>query len=147
MSKSDYSAGVIVATGSPNNWSLVSCGPGLVIFPATTGVTYTILAFDDQSDGIGNGGTLNLSVTPPPVLHLTVDPIGTINASTGMVTVSGTLSCSLPADVQMYGDVRQRAGRQYISGDIFSSQSCQDVLSWSATTDCCHCPATSCSGR
>jgi hypothetical protein len=135
VSKSDYSAGVIVATGSPNNWAIVTCGPGLVIFPASTGVTYTILAFDDQSDGIGNGGTLIFSVTPPPVLHLTVDPLGTINASTGMVTVTGTLSCSLPAEVQMYGEVRQKAGRQYIFGNTFNDESCQDVLSWSATTD------------
>jgi hypothetical protein len=135
VSKSDYSAGVIVATGSPNNWSIVTCGPGLVIFGASTGETYTILAFDDQSDGIGNGGTLIFSVTPPPVLHLTVDPLGTINASTGMVTVTGTLSCSLPAEVQMYGEVRQKAGRQYIFGNTFNDESCQDVLSWSATTD------------
>jgi hypothetical protein len=135
VTKSDYSAGVIVATGSPNNWSVVICGPGLVIFPATTGVTYTILAFDDQSDGIGNGGTLVLSVTPPPVLHLTVDPVGTLDGKTNLVTVTGTLSCSLPTQVQMYGDVRQRAGRQYIFGNLFADASCQDVVSWSATTD------------
>jgi hypothetical protein len=135
VSKSDYSAGVIVATGSPSNWSIVTCGPGLVIFPATTGETYTILAFDDQSDGIGNGGTLQFSVTPPPVLTLAVDPIGTLNAKTGLVTVSGTLSCSLPTSAQMFGEVRQRAGRQYIFGSLFSDVSCQDVVSWSATTD------------
>jgi hypothetical protein len=135
VSKSDYSAGVIVATGSPNNWAIVTCGPGLVIFPAITGETYTILAFDDQSDGIGNGGTLNISVTPPPVLNLTVDPIGTIDGKTNLVTVTGTLSCSLPAEVQMYGDVRQRAGRQLIIGNLFGGESCQDLVSWSATTD------------
>jgi hypothetical protein len=135
VSKSDYSAGVIVATGSPGSFVLQACGPGLVGFQATTGETYTILAFDDQSDGIGNGGTLNFSVTPPPVLHLTVDPVGTIDGKTNLVTVTGTLSCSLPTEVQMYGDIRQRAGRQDVAGNLSADESCQDVVSWSATTD------------
>jgi hypothetical protein len=139
VSTSDYSAGVIVATGSPAaGFVLVTCGPGQVFFPASNGETYTMLAFDDQSDGIGNGGTLNFSVTvqpPPPTLDMTVDPIGTVDTKTNLVTVTGTLSCSSPTGVQFFGEVRQRAGRQYVVGNLFGDESCQDVVSWSATTD------------
>ena len=48
VSSSDYSAGVIVATGSPGSFELETCGPGAVAFFASSGTTYSILAFDDQ---------------------------------------------------------------------------------------------------
>src|SRR5688572_2751123 len=47
VSSSTYSAGAIVATGSPGNWTLVTCGPGAVGWMADAGTTYTILVFDD----------------------------------------------------------------------------------------------------
>src|SRR5919201_6219235 len=42
VSKSTYSAGVIVVTGSPGSFSLVNCGPRAVAFAASAGVTYAI---------------------------------------------------------------------------------------------------------
>ena len=76
VSGSSYSAGAIVATGSPGSFSVENCAPGAVAFSASSGVTYTILVFDDQQDGAGNGGTLAINVAeapPPPEVALTVN--------------------------------------------------------------------------
>jgi hypothetical protein len=120
VSASNYSAGVIVATGSPGSFSLINCGPGAVAFGTVTGESYVILAFDDQLDGAGNGGTLNIVVDqapPPPEVHVTVNPTGTFNATTGSATISGTVTCSGEAEFTFLDvQVRQRIGRFVIEG-------------------------------
>jgi hypothetical protein len=127
VSGSDYPAGVLVGTGSPGTFSIVSCGPGGAAFFAETGVTYAILVIDDQSDGAGNGGTLNITVDeapPPPTIDVTVDPIGTFNPTTGSATISGTVTCSSDADFAFVDvELRQQVGRFVVSGfggiDVF----------------------------
>jgi len=120
VSASDYSAGVVVATGSPGSFVQQSCGPGAVGFFASSGETYAILAFDDQLDGAGNGGLLNITIDvapPPPTVDVTVNPVGQFNKFTGSATISGTFSCSGEAffteiDVQL----SQAVGRFTITG-------------------------------
>jgi Ca2+-binding RTX toxin-like protein len=58
----DYSAGILVLTGGPGAWELDDCAPGEIQFFALAGVTHHLLIIDDQGDGGGNGGTLQLSV-------------------------------------------------------------------------------------
>lgn len=62
VSQSNYSAGVIVATGTPGSFETIACGPSSVEFQAVAGATYAILAFDDQSDA-SNGGELRIGIT------------------------------------------------------------------------------------
>lgn len=127
VSGSDYPAGVLVGTGSPGSFEIVSCGPGGAGFFAETGVTYAILVIDDQSDGAGNGGTLNITVDeapPPPSIDVTVDPIGRFNPTTGSATISGTVVCSSDADFAFVDvELRQQVGRFVVSGfggiDVF----------------------------
>jgi len=95
VAASDYSAGVIVVSGSPGSFALERCGPGSLDFFGTTGVAYAILVFD--FDGIGNGGTLEIKVEaapPPPVLDLAVNPTGSFNSRTGSATIRGTVTCT-----------------------------------------------------
>jgi hypothetical protein len=97
VSSSNYSAGVLVGTGSPGALELVACGPGSIAFTTESGVTYHVLAIDDQFDGGGNGGQLTLSIgppPPPPVISITVDATGTVDPSNGFATVHGTATCS-----------------------------------------------------
>ena len=133
---STYSAGVIVATGSPGSFSVLACGPGAVAFGTVTGETYAILAFDDQLDGSGNGGTLQIVVDqapPPPEVEVTVNPVGTFNSSTGSATISGTVTCTGDADFTFIDvEVRQRVGRLVISGFGSTEFACDGTAhSWS----------------
>lgn len=132
VSDSDYSAGVGVATGSPGSFAVVACGPGAVGFEAFSGETYAILVFDDQLDGAGIGGTLNILVDeapPPPAIDVTVDPTGTFSSS-GTATVSGTVVCDADAEFAFIDvQLRQRVGRLFIDGgggtDVFCDGSVQ----------------------
>jgi hypothetical protein len=75
------------------------------------------------------------NVPPQPRLELTltVDPKGTIVSKTGEVTVTGTVSCSLPADVFIDVAIQQRAGRVLIQGEAFGDVQCDGTTAWSAT--------------
>jgi hypothetical protein len=121
VSASTYSAGVIVATGSPGSFSFVTCGPGAVIFEAVASEAYAILAFDDQLDEDGiSGGTLNITVDvapPPPEVNVTVDPVGHFTQA-GSAIVGGTVMCSGTNIEFAFLDVqlRQRVGRVVING-------------------------------
>lgn len=120
VSASDYPAGVIVVSGSPGGFVIENCGPGGTLFYAASGQPYAILAFDDQSDGAGNGGTLEINIDvapPPPTVDITVDPVGAFNKLTGSATISGTLTCTGDAfftevDVQL----TQNVGRFTVTG-------------------------------
>jgi hypothetical protein len=128
VSESDYSAGVFVATGSPGAFGPVeACGPGLVGFTATGGTTYVLMIIDDQLDGGGDGGTLELSVTeapPPPDIDITVDPVGTFDSRTGSVTLTGTVTCTEGAFAFIDVSLTQRVGRFTIRGFGFVEVLC-----------------------
>jgi|GEM_PF-976705 len=92
--RSDYSASVLIA----DRYSLFGCGIGGMDFPTIPGHSYYMMVLDDQRDGGGNGGMLNISISlapPPPDLTVTlsVDRFGTVDVHTGVVTISGTYSC------------------------------------------------------
>jgi len=138
VSQSDYSAGVLVGVGSQGNLQLVTCGPGAVGFFAAAGTTYYVLAMDDQLDGGGNGGLLSISFNeapPPPTVDVTVNPVGKVNARTGVATISGTYTCTNGDFIEMFGDARQGVGRFTIVGSFsfFDSGTCDGAHhSWSA---------------
>jgi hypothetical protein len=122
VSQSNYSAGVLVAIGSPGSLELITCGPGAVAFYAFSGTTYYILAIDDQLDGGGNGGTLNIAfnnVPPPPTVDITVNRYGKVNSRTGVATISGTYTCSNGDFIEVYGDAHQNAGRFVVFGSFY----------------------------
>ena len=114
VSASDYPAGVLVGVGTPGALETVACGPGAVVFSAAAGTTYYVLAIDDQSDGAGNGGALNISFNeppPPPTLDVNVAPRGTFNSQTGVVTIHGTYTCTDADFIDIFGNVAQPVGR------------------------------------
>jgi len=118
---SDYTAGIAAVSGTPGSLITEACGPDAITFFAAAGVTYSIVVFDDQEDGTGNGGMLSLSVDlapPPPSVDVTVDPVATFDSQTGSATVTGTVTCS-GTDIEFaFIDVQlsQRVGRFIVSG-------------------------------
>jgi len=142
VSQSDYSAGILVGVGTQGNLQNIACGPGAVSFFATAGTTYYVLAIDDQLDGGGNGGELTISfneftLPPTPVVEdLTVNRFGSVDAKTGIATISGSYTCSNGDFISMSTNARQNVGRLFtIVGDgSFSDTGTCDGLPhpWSA---------------
>lgn len=116
---SSYSVGFIVVTGSPAAFRLQACGPRNTMFVARAGTLYSILAFDDQEDGVGNGGSLHFATKlgpPPPSLSVTVDPHALIQKTARALTVTGTFTCADARAMFTRFDARQRAGRFFVQG-------------------------------
>jgi hypothetical protein len=120
VSGASYSAGLFVATGGPGAWALVGCAASSFGWTAVVGQTYSVIAFDDQTDGTGNGGVLNITIDtipPPPVIDLTVDPTAWIDDKTRTVTVSGTVICTGESEFAFLEvQLTQTAGRLIIRG-------------------------------
>jgi hypothetical protein len=136
-SGSSYTAGIALVTGTPGSFTTIACGPEAVIFSVSAGDTVSIVVFDDQLDGGGNGGTLQLSVTeapPPPTVDTTVDPVAHFDKHTGSVTVTGTVTCTGDAAENFIEVlVQQRVGRFVISGYGSTSFICDGTTQqWSA---------------
>ncbi|HEY3006817.1 MAG TPA: DUF6299 family protein [Micromonosporaceae bacterium] len=131
VSQSTYSAGVLVVTGTPSGFELITCGPGAVAFETFAGTAYHLLIIDDQLDGGGNGGTLNLSVSeapPPPVVDVTVNPTARFNAKVGSATVSGMISCVGRTDFAFLDvELQQRVGRGVVFGVGSMDVACDGV--------------------
>jgi hypothetical protein len=131
VSGSSYSAGVFVATGSPGSFNVVACAPGAAAWSAVAGETYSVAVIDDQSDGTGNGGTMQLNIDqapPTPTIDVTVNPTGGFDSKTGEAIITGTVTCEGVAefaglDVQ----VDQRVGRGSVMGFGFADVTCDGV--------------------
>jgi hypothetical protein len=73
---------------------------------------------------------------PPPIpleIDLSIDPVGAVVASKGVATIGGSVTCSGPASVELYGEIQQRAGRLIVSGSFSDYLWCDGEASWSAT--------------
>lgn len=108
VSQSDFSAGVIVATGTPGALEIYACGPVSIAIPVTPGETYYVMAFSDTPEVVG--GQLSFAVSeasPPPDVSMTVDDTGRANKD-GTATISGTYTCEGTAElVVVQGTLQQ----------------------------------------
>jgi hypothetical protein len=113
--RSDYSASIIILGGNFINPHIGGCGVGGMDFSTTPGEHYYLLAFDDQRDGVGTGGMLNISISvapPPPDLTVKVSADRfEVNARTGVVTISGTYSCVNADSIIFNVDASQELGK------------------------------------
>jgi hypothetical protein len=91
-----YVPGFAVVTGSPGNFTFVTCDAYYGAFDSVAGVTYYIMAFDGQEDGLGKGGSLHIAFNKSvlPKLTFSVNSNGTLDSSSGSATISGSYSCS-----------------------------------------------------
>jgi hypothetical protein len=135
---SDYDTILSVYTGWRGNLFPIACNDDTaslqsrVAFDAMANETYYIMvgAFGDMP---GGNLVFNVYVSPPPLeFDLSIDPVGLVKASTGMMTLSGQVTCSRPASVYIYGDVQQRAGRSFIRGYFYNAVWCDGETVWKA---------------
>ncbi|HEX9667572.1 MAG TPA: hypothetical protein VGA95_13575 [Thermodesulfobacteriota bacterium] len=104
-----------------------------ILIDASTGETVFFMVGSFAS---GPGGNLvfNVNLPPPPLqINLTLDPVGSVSPSTGVATISGTVTCSKPAAVSVFGNLTQLFARHVIiSGFLFSFFECSGETTWSA---------------
>jgi hypothetical protein len=96
-----------------------------------------VLAIDDQFDGGGNGGSVNISFNeapPPPTVDISVNRLGKFNSRTGVATISGTYTCDNADFIDVFVDARQNVGRFTVVGFgfFFDSDTCDgEPRTWS----------------
>jgi hypothetical protein len=139
---SNYDTTLSVYTGTRGSLTQIACNDDTdflqsqVIFDATANETYFFMigAFDS---GPGGSLTFNIDFAPPPPppleIDLSVNPIGYAKASSGLMTFGGVVTCTRPAYVDVYGTVKQRAGRLLIQGYFYTFIECVGETPWSAT--------------
>lgn len=131
---SDYDTTLSAYTGEPGNLQQIACnddaGFGVqsrIRFDAAAGQTYYVMAGAFAS-GPGGDLVLNASETQPSEpahVDVTLDPIGSVQPRTGTAWLSGTVTCTGAEFVELFGELRQRAGRAIITGWGFDFLPCE----------------------
>jgi hypothetical protein len=122
-----YDTNIFVFTGTRGNLTLVECNPlpRSVTFDAVAGETYFFLVASAEQAG----GDLVFTVRLGIEVGVTIDSVGTVNPSTGVVTITGTVSCSRPAFFELGAGVQQR-DVQASQGSLFAAGQCDGVSPW-----------------
>ncbi len=136
---SDYDTTLSVYTGTRGDLTQIACNDDT--FSVQSRVDFDVVAGETYFFMVGSffgspGGSLvfHLDVPPPPLeFDFAVNPLGSVKASSGLVTLSGVVTCSRPASVELYGGAQQRAGRLIIQGYFFTFVWCDGETSWSAS--------------
>lgn len=135
---SDYDTVLLIYTGTRGALTEIACNDDVLglqsraTFDALAGVTYFFMV-----GGLGEGSgnlVFNLDVAQPlPEIELAFDLFSGVNKTTGVATISGTLTCSRLVSAQVSGLVRDRFGRVRIEAS-FSTPSfeCDGVTRWEA---------------
>jgi hypothetical protein len=136
---SDYDTTLSVYTGTRGNLTQLACNDDLqglqsgVRFDAVAGTTYFFMV--GAFDGLPGGNLVFhvLQAPPPLTVELTVDQ-ATVDQS-GVVTLTGTLTCNRPAlFAEVSGTLSQRKGRFQARGFFFTDAGCSPAGEpWSAT--------------
>ena len=135
---SDYDTSLSVYTGTPGDLTQIACNDDAqdvqssVTFEAVAGETYFIMV-GSFFDSPGGNLTLTVREAPPPLeTDLTIARTGTVTPRTGQATVRGTVTCSREALVEISGQLRQRAGRVFITAEFFAFVECDGETAWEA---------------
>ena len=102
VSASDYSAGILVLTGTPGDLTPINCGPGRIGGPVTAGQTYYLLVF---GDGLTTPTSGNLVLTIANVFPLNIrleSPVAPLTF--GLELAGGNVRPRHAADRQRRGE-------------------------------------------
>lgn len=107
----------------------MNCGVYGLSFNAYAGVTYYLMI--GSPFGIP-GGHLVLSITGRPLLAIqsSVAADGSFDPRTGAARIHGTVTCSRPAQITVYGSMEQ--DRAHVAGTFEASVACGGTTAWSA---------------
>ncbi|MDQ1509297.1 MAG: hypothetical protein QOG50_1141 [Actinomycetota bacterium] len=88
----------------------------------------------NQTEAAAAPIAFDASVPLPPHLEITatINSAGSFDRS-GNVTITGTITCNIPADVEIYDSIIQRSGRLLLHADGYSDISCDGATRYSLT--------------
>jgi hypothetical protein len=101
-----------------------------VLFEAQEGVTYDIMV-GSFANGLGGDLQFNMDVAQPLEIEVTLDPSGKVNNKTGEATISGTVFCSYPTLVTLYGGIQEKVNHFLLHGGFDSQVYCMGETAWS----------------
>jgi len=137
---SNYDTTLSVYTGVRGALTQLACNDDAggtsqsrVRFDAVAGTTYFIMvsSFFPVSPA---SLVFNVLPAPPPFsITPTVSRFASVNPTTGVVTVSGAVTCSEPAFVSISGQVKQRHGGQPINGFFSVFVPCNGSTPWTTS--------------
>lgn len=137
---SNYDTTLSVYTGARGALTQVACNDdsngtlqSRVRFDAVAGTTYyfEVSSFFPVSPA---NLVFNLQLAPPPLsIAPSVAQFGSIDPTTGVATISGFVSCSKPAFVSLFGQLKQVHGGTPISGFFSAFVPCNGTTPWTAT--------------
>jgi hypothetical protein len=80
----------------------------------------------------GPGGDLqfNIDLAQPLDIEIELDPSAKVNNKTGEATLSGTVSCSRPTTVTIYGGIEQKINHFFIDGGFEFQVDCTEETDW-----------------
>lgn len=122
-------SGISRFSGPPPSFGLLNCGSYRLTFTAYGGRTYYLMI--GSPFGIP-GGRLVLSITgrPPLSIQSSVAADGLIDPRTGAALIHGSVTCSRPAQITVYGRMEQ--GPASVAGDFEVDVTCDGTAAWSA---------------
>jgi hypothetical protein len=138
---SDYDTGIAVYSGTPGALTFIECNDDAITgflvnsnvnFDAVAGETYYFMVGSFGNPEFSPGGNLTFRVDVSVELGVTIDPTGRLDAATGTMTISGTVTCLEPVSGELFGDIQQRIGNRAIvhGGFAFVPFECDGVSSW-----------------
>ncbi len=137
---SNYDTTLSVYTGARGALNQIACNDdsngtvqSRIRFDATAGTTYYFMV-SSLYPVTGANLVFNLLQAPPPFsFSPVIAQFGSVDPTSGTAIISGTVSCTQPAYVYLFAEVKQVRGGVPIDGNFFTSVACNGTTPWSAT--------------
>lgn len=139
---SNYDTTLSVYTGPRGALTQIGCSDDAngtvqsrVRFDAVAGTTYHFMVSSFSFFPVSGANLVfNLVPAPPPLaIAPSITQFGSVNSSTGAVSITGSVSCTQPAFVTISGQIKQTHGGIPINGFYSAFVPCNGTTPWSAT--------------
>jgi hypothetical protein len=137
---SNYDTTLSLYTGTPGSLTQIACNDdsggtaqSRVRFDAVAGVTYYFMVSSTFPESPANL-VFNLLNAPPPFSYMpSVSQFGTVKLTTGVATITGSIKCTVPVFVTIFGQLKQTHAGTPVSGFFSAFVPCDGTTPWSAT--------------